>query len=362
MDNIFLYDLRRFFNLNLKKIVSGALIFAVLYAVFQFVFGSMFPINNEQIDGNQVQMTEEGVRPAYSQFYIEYEDGTVFTNTRLIEEYLFMPEVLADLQQETGINFESILEEANEMIEVEEEERRIFYLYRDHASSTFNFFIQTGNETDNLAVMTYYYGLIIDQEIPVLQPRSVYEINEPMLHTVEEEEPVDLNREAPGLTDTLLDFLIGFILGAIILTVLLLILAVLGTKMRYTFSYNRNEEDLFLLYDKRIRDKSELRSMVLQPATVNKAFISQYELSEETKAAISPSFEREIGTENAEAASIVAKNDFAEIPASFEFDEAILIVQGEKTDKSWYRKQRRLLNNYQARVKVIHVNEMNNSH
>lgn len=356
MNNTFIYEIKRFFKFNIKNIIIGSVIVSVLYVIFQLLLGHFFPINNELVEETERELTVENVRPAYSQFYIENEDGSVFTNTSLILNYLFLPEVIDDLESETSVNFEDILEESGLRGELNDEEIRqeAFYLYRDHAASTYNFFIQLGDEQDNLAVMNYFYDLIVNRDIPILENRFVYEIVSPEVKITDLEETQE---ESSAIDDrafinVILDAVIGFLMGIVGLIVFLMLRAIVSNKLNYSFSYERELQDLFLLYDENYSDESELNNFVLQPIK-KKAIISQYDTNEKVRILIADSYESELYTKN----QITQNQSLTEVDPAFIIDEVIIIIQGGKTGKNWYKKQRRLIKNTPARVKVLHYNE-----
>lgn len=354
MNNIFFYEGKRFFKNNIKSIIAGSIIVCAVYILFQLLLGHFFPVNNEQVDEAQQELTIEDVSPAYSQFYIENEDGSVFTNTSLILNYLFLTETVEGLQQETGVDFEAIIEETSLRSEMNEEEVRqeVFYLYRDGSSNTYNFFIQLGSEDKNLAVMNYFYGLILNQELPILESRNVFEINPPKITALEEEE--DQSVEAGGQnqinTGIVLDAVIGILMGFIMIVIFYLIESILGKKLKYSFSYEREMDDLFLIHDEQFSDESELTNFVFQPLNTNKAIVSQYNLD---------SFEGfSTIVEKIEASeTLTLENKLSDVQPEFNVEEVIVVVQGGETDKNWYKQQRRLIKNTAARVKIIHLNE-----
>lgn len=362
MNNIFLYEIKRFFKTNIKKIAIGSLIVAILYTLFQFLYGSYYPINNEQPEAIGEEFVVEGIKPAYSQFYIENEDGSVYTNTSLILSYLFLPEVIDDIERQTGINIEESIEEDAEAIEEDEEviggnktTNQSFYLYRDGSSNTYNFLLQLGNEKDNTLVMQYYYDMLINKELPVLENRNIYEIIAPRIFEAEE------SKENPdnsiNIADIMLNLIIGLIMGAIGLSIWLLLKAILGSKLHYAFSYTREIDDLFLLFDHSSIPNSEFYDFLVRPNDVNKVFICQFDTKDKKESAFSSELNRLIDIEVGPDTKVLYANDLTDIASNFDYEEVILYVQGDMTDRNWYKAQRRVLKNRSVKTKVVHVNE-----
>lgn len=334
MDNVFMFELKRFAKDNIKKILGLSLGIAILYIVLQLLFSSFFPNNSET---EQVVNTEYA--PSSFKIFIEEQDGTVFTNSTLIKEYFFLQRNVQKLEEETNTDIRALIEQSIEDGSITSAEELITFV-RYANSSLFEMVVSSSDEAKNLQIAEYYHDLFFDNEIPFLKNKEIFEFTEPKLLEEEEAPLEEVSPHRFNLREGVMNSVIGFAIGLFIVTLCYLVKALFSSKITYAFAYDWDQETLFNLSARSLENEKEITHFLAHPTTGSKLILHDQPL---------PAYLQSYATD----ASFTIATSVAEVDPKQTFNEVILILSSGKTTRRWYQKQRVLLKNYQARMKLI---------
>lgn len=334
-----LKELKRFIKEQKKRYISLTLIIVLVLTLLQSIplvqnfLSSDYDQNNDEIANKNLD------NPAIFEMYIEYDSGSVFTNTLLLEESIKTSENIKAAEEATGVEISDQLD-YEDKIEYPKtrRDRGALGAYRDEASNIWVVSAKAGTEQENLKVVQYFYELIQNDEVPLLQNKYTYIISEPRLLTDEElsssTAPVQQEETNAISVKGIVKIVAISILGGLVVSFLVLIfLTFVDKKIRYAFNYSWNEEDVFVLISK--SHTKELEKMML--LSKKQAFLAQSSsllLNNQLKT--SPSI-----TDLAEHQSV---------------DEVIVFIQPGVTTKAWYNEQREILKISTANLKIIQIN------
>lgn len=335
-----LKEFKRFIKEQKKRYISFTLIIVLVLVLLQSIpLVQTFLSSDYEQDTND--LTNKNVdNPAVFEMYIEYDSGSVFTNTLLLEESLKTSENIKASEEATGVEISDLLD-YEEKIEYPKtsKDRGALGAYRDEASNIWVFSAKVGTEKENLKVIQYFYDLIQNEEVPLLQNKYTYIISEPRVLTDEElsssTTPVQQEDATNGISiKSIVKIAMISILGGLVLSFLVLIfLTFIDKKIKYAFNYSWNEDDIFVLISK--SNIKELEKMML--LSKKQTFLAQ-----------DP---RLLLNNQLKASSSIT--DLVEYQA---VDEVIIFIQPGVTTKAWYNQQREILKISTANLKIIQIN------
>lgn len=337
-----LSELKRLVRNNKKRM-------SILFIIFTLVllFLQMLPVilNNfgTNSDASDKTAQENKGNPAIFEVYIEYDSGSTFTNTLLLEEAMKSSDNIAEVEAITGVAVSSQLAQEEEMkYPKTARDRGVLGAARDDASNIWAFNARIGTEKENLAAMDYFYDLIMNDGIPLLDNKHTYSMSQPRILT--DEELLSPNSQIEQDTSgefSLKSFVMAVVIsifGAMVLAVLyVLVKSFMGDKIAYAFNYSWGEQDVFILASEQEID--ELKTISKLPQGTQKIYLAQ----EPDKL--------KLDKDMAIQTSLVGTSVQAPV------DEVILYVQPGVTSKNWYNQQRELLKVYQRPLKIIQVNQ-----
>jgi len=285
--------------------------------------------------------------PAVFEMYIEYESGSVYTNTLLLEQALKSEENIQAAEEATGVEISDLLalEEEAEYPKTSRD-RGALRATRNELSNIWVVIARVGTEEENLRVAEFFYDLVVNDEIEILENKPNYIMSGPRVLTDEElanpNTIVDMETVvSPFSIRNILSSLIVALAGGFLLTFVFIIsLTFLNKKISYAFNYNWNENDLFVLLEEEQHEKT-LERVVRLPESRSRLLLAQ-------EAEGLPGWE--------EAAHVRVAEDVLDVDVTTDVEEIILFIQPGITDKKWYNQQRELLKVYRAPVKIIQLN------
>lgn len=342
-------EFKRFLKQEKGKLIILSIILTVVIFLVQLVpFGKSYLADKNDKDNNIQETSIEN--PAIFEVYIEYETGSVFTNTLLLEEAMKTDEYIQAAEKATGIEISDLLDKEEETMYVKTaRDRGVIGASRNEASNIWVISARVGTERENLRVIKYFYDLFKQEEIDLLQNKPYYILSEPRVLTDDElkspETPVEQDMTGVLSAKNLIMYVVISILGgAVIATVIMLFIPFTRKKIQYAFNYSWNEDDTFILLPS--LEENELEKVVLIPAVASKVFLIQHPQS----------FDQLASLQN-KAANVQVEESVVHLDATTHVDEVIILVRPNITDKAWYNQQRELLKIYQAPLKVIQLND-----
>lgn len=355
-----------------KKIILGTMIAClVLYALgmgYTIYSNSKVEERGEpsdlNINSSQGVLSPEVMRNLQEDvvsfnFYIENDSAEQFTNYNLMKQLLISPESLAYIEEKAGK-------------EIEPSPFHAVNMSLDHSTYVLTLSIGTGNYTDNKAIAQAYYNGIINGEIPFFSTnKKVYMVSEPA--RVDTEEVIPVNGESTNAENedisiaTLIALAVAVMIGSFVLGVFIALIYAMNRKViADPFNLEQKDDDVVLnLSSFILKGNEESRAETIEhairhPKKKTKIILSEHSLPDILVNKISSSFsplkeyEAVSGKiDNDSYASIF--NDLTEVNPSLLIEEVIIISEKNKTTKEWYLRQRSLLENYHADVKVIQI-------
>ncbi|WP_080146736.1 hypothetical protein [Marinilactibacillus piezotolerans] len=342
-------EIMRFLKQNIKTILLGALLLGIIFSLGSILLDRGNP--ESEIE-NDSELIEGDGRPAFFNFYVENPDGSIYTNTSIIEQYLLMDETLEDVSQATNTNLYELFQKELE-IEYQRtpEDRGVLGVTMNPYSYRISLVANTGNEQDNLNIVQYFYEQMQNQEIDFLTTKDVYYFEEPAIQELDENIELDENSASDAaslnIVDILIRFVIGSVLGVLLVTGITVLMSLFSKKLKYSFTYSWDEKDVFFLNDPKLNNNDELVQFINFPKGNNKLVVSNEPLESRIKSSLS--------TQNEEGQTLVTSS-VTEAHSLEEISEIILIVNSNKTDRKWYKKQRRSLEMIPLPTKVVQIN------
>ncbi|UJF15244.1 hypothetical protein LZ578_09725 [Jeotgalibaca sp. MA1X17-3] len=345
-----LSEFKRFMKQEKGKLLALSITFAILIFLVQLIpFGKHYIAENfTDKDKNKTETSIEN--PAIFEVYIEYETGSVFTNTLLLEEAMKTDSHILAAEKETGIEISDLLDKEDETGYVKTaRDRGTLGASRNEASNIWVVSAKVGTEQENLEVINYFYNLYQEQAIDLLENKPYYILSEPRVLSDDElkspETPVEQDMTGVlSIKNLVLYAVIAVLGGTVLSTILLLFIPFTKKKIQYAFNYSWNEDDTFILLLH--LEKNELEKVVMVPATASKLFLIQE----------AASLDQLTDLQN-KATQLQIEESIVNLDTTTTVEEVIILIQPNITDKAWYNQQRELLKIYQAPLKIIQLND-----
>lgn len=266
--------------------------------------------------------------------YIENNDFSVFNRTSLFKEVLLSDEVLALIKEEVTIENESFLDD---YINVD--------LNTDNA--IFTVYVSTGNTALNDELSSAYFDILKQDNIEILNDRSLYFFDSPRLFSFEDESLVNDSEdiiEDRSVSDYAIYALLGAIFGIVFGIVFSVIHSVFSNKVDAIYNYKMKKQDKLINLTNNTEDSQTLNHAIHYPSRLKRII-----LVEKNNEDIINKSQKNIDSNN----EIV--NEFSSVQIDREIDEAVIIVKRGFTKKKWYEKQRNQIKGNLIPIKIIEV-------
>lgn len=340
----------KFIKNNIIKIIIGTIIIAGLFVLSSYNADSNSVENVEEIQ--QEERFRPDAKPANFYFYATTEEGISFTNDSIIERYLLRPELLQEISRNTKTNLAEIVKktENNAVVDYKESgETKVIGIERNGTTHLNEFYVNIGNEEDNLAIAVEYYDYIINGNVPFLDLQRTYSFQEPRIKEIEEivsEGTSSTPSTSVDIGTIIRDIIVGSVIGIILIGGILLTLTFLTKKIKYSFSYTIKANDYFLLLDKKLNNN--IQEVLTSPTHPNKVLIQEYNNKLNTNDL----------TLNIELNENIKKyNSVLDIEKEDNVDQLVYILEEGTTTREWYNKQRKLDEFLEIPSIVIQINK-----
>lgn len=335
-------ELIRFMRNQWIRIALGAVLFsAIAVGVRYMTSGPSSPELQAAYDDLYERYAQE---PAEVQFVVLNEDGTLFENSFIFDEYFSQSEYIQKVEEETGIKFEGWID-AEILMDLQKNStyRGGLAVLRNTSSSTMTLRVLVAKSSEeNLAIAKAYQKLLESNDLPILEGKTVSilmpaaigevlpEIMFPNLATVSV-----LNSNAQLTLKNMLVFgVAGAIAGAVLVIILLLFMRLLDPVIRYAFDYTWRFQDYHMTINENNHDS--MYSYLTLPYNVSRIIVT-----------MQPS------TINLQNNNLHVLDTLSNI--SDEVEEIVMIVHANATTKEWFHQQYQLARLLQARIKIIHI-------
>lgn len=366
MDKNLLKELKRFLKNNYKKTLLTGLLIAVIYTVFSVV--GAYLSQGEEVPASKEVDEEEFANPGVFRFYVETQDGEMYQNITIFEEYFLLPGILRQAERSTGVEITDLLEQ-QELNEFEKTitNRGVLGIGRNQSSGIYTFKANLGTEKGNLKVAEFFFDYLESGEIPVLEDKNLYIVEEPYLVELTEEEAIELipaeRIDSPMriLRAIAENLILGFIFGIVVSAFGYIILAIFHRNILYSFTYNWEMNDHHLIVDKE-DDLENALSLILYPGSKNKVLLAEsVDLREKlTEELLKYNFVHIVNNDGAplvDKLNIIITENFRDISPFYSVEEIVYAVRAEETTKKWYYQQRHTADHYPIQNKIIQFNK-----
>lgn len=346
-------ELWRFCKENLLKIIGGA---AVLTAL---IFGLRLLLTDHpeealiapadqtvQADKATLEASKERLKTVYDQEPAEFqfsalvEDGNVFSNSFLIDEYLARPDMVKEAEAKSGVEFaDSLAAEQNLGLYKNGDFRGGLAAVRDTSSGVITLRVLLGKTPEENKKIAQAYYDIIQEPLPFTR-----DLNLIMLSRPEIGEHLDLSQYEMVATPNTIANIVGgnslpnWVLGLAAYIVALLITAfflfiwrLFDSKIRYAFEYVWAFEDEHLL----AKDLDEgVQHFMNQPYGKDRLLLTEGE-GQTLPLATQQTLEGFSG----------------------QADEIVILLKAGQSHKHWYQAQYRLAKLYHVPIKIVHLTQ-----
>ncbi len=362
-----LLEIKRFLEDHKVFILTGSIIVSVLFALSLFFLDSLKEDVMKDSQEDFEPQTEEilnDAQPAYFQFYLEQEDGTPYGNSAIFNYYFNLASIKEEAQKATGIDIKSVEDEvySNELYE----EMTVINLLRNDSSYVFTASFNLGNERNNLIMAEYYYDLLFSNGFSLLQDKKTYIFEEPMIvkRTDLELTSAELRKEKSLEESSTLgevitharNGVIGLLIGVVAMIGLALLKELFGEKLNYSFAYDLEEEDKFILYDAKLKNENLISQFIAAPFGHHKVILSEQKLDGERLKLLAQNKEVSFANQENEKILLTEMESLAEINTVNNISEAIIVICPQVTTRKWYKLQKQFAKINQLPTKIIQMN------
>lgn len=298
----------------------------------------------EEVSARDIREIEEALEEERYAFgiLVERDDQTFYNHPELITELLISEEVVAYVEESIG---REILPSPELAVEVSE----------DSNTRILEIVIGTADEEDNILIAQAYYQAVQEEGlIPPLDDKAIYMMDdEPFLIEIEtwmdlvlaEIQFVNPIRAVMGLI-----FMIGF--GLLAGVVIVLVKTMFRKEIPFLYELKEEESDKILYFNqlREIETEEKFRKLthaILTFPHQKKIVLSQHNIDEK----FSTLLEDRIKSENLK--DVLVLNDFEESSINTHVDEIIILVEQNKTTKTWYKNQRIQLDRIKVPVTIL---------
>lgn len=344
-------ELWRFFKDNLVRIIIGAFVVSVItVGARYFITDILLSDRQEAADYLEGVYSQE---PSSFKAIVTIEDGQVFSNPHLYDDYFTSPEVVAAIEAQTGIEFQQTIDSEHSLELVKTPTfRGSISAVRDNASGVFIFRILVGQTAEeNLAIANAYRDLLISGDIPFMEKQTANIILEPMIGEVVDTE---VYLSVPTI-DTLSIYrsnnarsliiygVLGLIVGLILTTGLVFLQRIHKKKINYAFEYAWDLEDQHILIDHSHGSTVyNIQDAIRIPVVDSRWIVSQSALTED------------FITDNTASERFVSKLQEIQTDETAP-KQIVIVIQANHTEKHWLKEQMTMARLYNLPLKLVHV-------
>lgn len=363
-------EIKRFLNDYKKSIIIGSILFSLLFTLAMVYIDSREEEavqNEDNFEPSPAEILNDA-QPAFFQLYIEYEDGTPYTNYAIINQYFNLSTVKEEASEDAGVDIESVEESIQEEIflnNLDEEIKVINVSRNDNHLYTMSF--NTGNERANLAISEYYFDLIFNEESDFFSNKITYLFVEPSIAERKDEELEAAELEAAEnlqpkevlfsrILDYVINIIIGLVLGIVLMIGLGIVKAIFEKKLNYSFAYDVTEGVSFILYDPKLQNAKNVSQFVAAPFNKTKIVVSEQEINPEIHQLLTGKKEVSFDKELSPEVLLINKSSLSDVEVGTPLSEIIILVHSKLTTREWFKIQQEFATIYKVPTKIIQIN------
>lgn len=362
-------EIKRFLKDYKKNIFFGSAIIAIIFTILMYVVG-IFKTGAQQEGKEDFEVDSEEIlndaQPAYFQIYVEYEDGTAYGNPAIINQYFNLTSIKEQIKKDTGIDIQSIEEEV--FLSDLSDQIEIINVTRNDSSYLLTATFNLGSEQDNLLIAEYYYNLLYSEDFSILEDKKTYVFQEPMLTNtskleLEAKKLEEIRKVSEGNSPAkkifvhLKNTLIGLLLGVVATIGILLLKTIFGKTLDYSFAYDFDENDNFILYDEALANEKIISQFVAAPFSDRKPVVSEVKINNKDFKLLIRNGQSPTNNQEINQIQLDEFHSLTDINWIDNITEVIIIIYPRITTREWYRTQKWLAEINELPMKVIQINQ-----
>ncbi|WP_188204892.1 YveK family protein [Desemzia incerta] len=307
----------------------------------------------EEIEVIVDKLQEDGVEFS---FYLEKESADPFQSTTLLKEILTSPSVIQIVEEETNVKIEPNPEVA---VNVD----------LNSSNLLMTITIGTGDAEKNKALADAYFNIVSEEQHEFFDNKVVYTVSqpEPVDSNVTEGENSDNSSVVQGVNGVSYTQLIILAIGVGVFGAMLGILISIAKSLFrkevteiYGFAIKDDDQVINisnLKYSAKSESSKQLVHTIVHPSEKVKLILSEEKLGEEIISYLQKETRVETRTKNIQLDKydeiIFISQSIIEVDPKVAINEIVFICKKNHTSKKWYETQRKLIETYNAAIKVI---------
>lgn len=355
MGHLFI-EIKRFVKKYIKNILLVSILLTVVFSAV-YLFTASEPTEDEEHPGaiSDPELYEDN---AYFKFYVEDENQQAFTNTVLLNQYVRLEEKLAEISENTNTNLLEEYEDQKLSLQLNPLDTiPVIEIRRDNQSQLMTVYVRLENPADNMKIANYLYDEIANKNIAVLENKEVYLFLEPEVFKL----PVDTNTTHDifptlNIVETGVVIIILMGLSVVLMIVVNIVKETFSRKLNFSFSYTTDESTDFNLYSSELGNNYETSKYLSAPGFTKKLLITQSDLPQLKGINDDVTLNEAKNMLEIDTTSFYIANELENNEEMQQISEIVIVVESEKTDRSWFNEQKKVASLYDKPIKILQIN------
>lgn len=346
-------DLKSFFKDNLRFMIT---VFVAIMAIYGLAVSYSIYSDNQIKETEEISTITGQMKPILTaedytklnkkavsfRFYVENEQGAVYSNARLLKSILLSEDVLAQLTSKVAINSPVVTKATPE---------DILNVKFDNTTNALVIEVGTGDFNNNLAIANVIFEDVKAGNIPSFENRQVVILTEPQEVNQSAESAMESTKV--NVSDT------NYALISAIVAIVSVLAGVFAAVIRFMFKkevsdvFNASFSEKDLILDlTQIASEKERVAAALQAVNhpqSKKCILTEISLPDPISAELFSNNKQP----DDQSGDMLITDSISNIPSNMEFDEIVIFLHKNTTTKEWYKSQRIQLANYRSDIKII---------
>lgn len=295
----------------------------------------------EDVTATELEQVEQAL--AHDRFtfkvLVEKDSQDFMNNQSVLKNIMIREEVVSMIEERAGITIEP---EATQSIGVANE------------NDILRVVVGTADVEDNEKIANAYFEAIINNELPFFEDKTIYAMDdEPFLE--EEKTWFDLaGTQLAELSTTaiILIVIVGIVLSLIVALIIAVLKSVFQKKVPVSYKLEKSSKDkvVYLTKLSSVSEEQYLNNLAFaieNPTTNKKLILSQQVLPAELSKRVS---QKAISGQQPQ---LTIADEVSNTNPAYTYDEIVILVKQNQTDKDWYKNQRIQIEKLNVPVTIV---------
>lgn len=295
----------------------------------------------EDVTANELNDINESLENERYTFkvLVENDSQEFMTNQHVMKSIMIREDVVSSIEEKSGV---TINPSATLAIGVGSE------------NDILRIVIGTGNVDDNKKIADAYFDALISNELPFFEDKMIYAMDdEPFLE--EEKTWFDLaGTQLAELSTTaiILIVIVGIVLSLIVALIIAVLKSVFQKKVPVSYKLEKSSKDkvVYLTKLSSVSEEQYLNNLAFaieNPSTNKKLVLSQQVLPAELSKRVS---QKAISGQQSQ---LTIADEVSNTNPAYTYDEVVILVKQNQTDKDWYKNQRIQIEKLDVPVTIV---------